>query len=55
MHLSSIHHSDEFITKRHFDELADNIYYAISLQAQYRDGGPSKQATVQALGKKLAV
>lgn len=52
---TSIHYSEDFITKRHFDEFADKICRAISLQVQNPESGSSKQTATQALGGKRIV
>lgn len=52
---TSIHYSEDFSTKRNFDEFADKICHAISLQVQNPENGSSKQTTTQALGGKRIV
>lgn len=51
----SIYHIDEFIIRWRFHEFTNNICHGIGLQGQYLDSGLSKQATIQAIGRKLVV
>lgn len=51
----NIHHNEEFITKKNFNEFTDKIYRAIGLEVQNLEDGLSKQSTTQALGEKLLI
>lgn len=51
--LTGIHNSEEFITKRHFDEFVNKILSCYWLQVKILEDGLSKQTTTHTLGEKL--